>query len=278
MVKKYPYLVGDFMWTGWDYLGEAGIGAWSYTGGMPFNRPYPWILAGAGVIDILGNPDGSCKFASTVWGCTDAPQIAVRPVNHPGVRPSKSSWRGTNAMLSWSWKGCDGNMATVEVYSRDAFVELQLNGRRTGRKKVKDYKVLFNIKYMPGTLTAVAFDEKGNETGRSSLVSAGVAHAAIHPEKETVRPGEIVYVPVTIEDRHGIVESNADRTLSVSVEGGEPLAFGSANPCTAEEYHTGTFTTYYGRALAIVRAGETGEIKVSVADGEETAEAIIEIE
>lgn len=68
MVKELPYLFGDFMWTGWDYLGEAGIGCWSYIGGMPFNRPYPWVLAGAGVIDITGHADGSCRYASTVWG------------------------------------------------------------------------------------------------------------------------------------------------------------------------------------------------------------------
>ena len=57
MVKKYDYLLGDFMWTAWDYLGEAGIGAWSYTGGVPFNRPFPWLLGGAGVIDIIGNAE-----------------------------------------------------------------------------------------------------------------------------------------------------------------------------------------------------------------------------
>lgn len=53
MVEQYPYLIGDFMWTAWDYLGESGIGAWSYNGGMPFNRPYPWLLSGAGVVDTL---------------------------------------------------------------------------------------------------------------------------------------------------------------------------------------------------------------------------------
>lgn len=79
MVKKYPYLIGDFMWTSWDYLGEAGRGAWSYTGGMPFNRPYPWLLGGAGVIDILGNPDASCGLAKVVWEETDKPVIGVRP-------------------------------------------------------------------------------------------------------------------------------------------------------------------------------------------------------
>lgn len=264
MVKKYPYLVGDFMWTGWDYLGEAGLGAWSYTGGMPFNRPYPWVLAGAGVIDILGVPDGSCKYASTVWGLESNPIIAVRPVNHPGVRPSKSVWRGTNAVLSWSWAGCRGNKAEVEVYSNQAKVELLVNGKSVGRKKLKKCKACFKIKYVPGTVTAVAYDSDGHETGRSELVSAEMPlKIVLRPEKDVVRSGEIVFIPVNIEGANGIVESNADRNLTITVEGGELLAYGSANPCTDEQYHTGNFTTYYGRSLAIVRAGGAGTIKVS---------------
>ena len=278
MVKKYPYLVGDFMWTSWDYLGEAGIGAWSYSGGMPFNRPYPWILAGAGVIDILGIPDGSCKYAATVWGQTDRPVIAVRPVNHPGVRPSKSVWRGTNAILNWSWSGCDGNKAEVEVYSDQAQVELLINGKSAGRKKIRECKAIFKVKYAPGTITAVAYDAGGRETGRNELSSAtGPIGIAVRPEKDTVKPGEIVYVPVNIEGTNGQVESNADRKLTITVEDGELLAFGSANPCHEEQYHTGTFTTYYGHALAIVRAGKTGTIKVSATDGKETAEAQIRV-
>ncbi len=277
-VKKYPYVVGDFMWTSWDYLGEAGIGAWSYTGGMPFNRPYPWILAGAGVIDILGNPDGSCKYAATVWGKEGNPVIAVRPVNHPGVRPSKSSWRGTNAILSWSWMGCNGNKATVEVYSDQAAVQLFLNGKGLGRKKVKECKALYNIKYAPGKLTAVAYDASGRETGRSELASARAAlQLAVRPEKTEVKAGEIVYVPVNVEGRNGIVESNADRKVTVTVEGGELLAFGSANPCTAEKYNSGSFTTYYGRALAIVRAGEGGKMTVTAKDDRISASAEIVI-
>ena len=256
------------MWTSWDYLGEAGIGAWSYTGGMPFNRPYPWVLAGAGVIDIIGVPDGSCKYAATVWGLEDAPVIAVRPVNHPGVRVSKSVWRGTNAILSWSWADCAGNRAEVEVYSDAAAVELLLNGRSLGKKKVKECKAMFKTKYAAGTLTAVAYDGSGRELARSELCSAeGPLSIAVRPEKETVKPGEVVYVPVSLEGVNGVVESNADRRLTVTVEGGELLAFGSANPCTEERYHTGSFTTYYGRALAVVRAGEDGLLRISATDG-----------
>lgn len=124
--KKYPYLIGDFMWTSWDYLGEARLGAWSYTGGMPFNRPYPWLLGGAGVIDILGIPDASCRYAAVVWDRIENPVIGVRPVNHPGVRVSKSVWRGTNAIESWAWKGCDGNKAIVEVYGKGVKAEEQV--------------------------------------------------------------------------------------------------------------------------------------------------------
>ena len=278
MVKKYPYLVGDFMWTSWDYLGEAGIGAWSYTGGMPFNRPYPWVLAGAGVIDILGIPDGSCKYAATVWRVEGNPVIAVKPVNHPGVRPSKSVWRGTNAILSWSWAGCKGNKAEVEVYSDQTTVELLLNGKSAGRKKVKECRAIFKVKYAPGTVTAVAYDASGRETGRSELISAAAPlKIAVRPEKADVRPGGIVYVPVNIEGTNGIVESNADRKLTVTVEGGELLAFGSANPCTEEQYHTGSFTTYYGRALAVVRAGETGFVKVTATDGDKTGSSEIAV-
>lgn len=270
-VKKLPYLLGDFMWTSWDYLGEAGIGCWSYTGGVPFNRPYPWVLGGAGVIDITGKPDGSCRYASTVWGLERAPRIAVKPVNHPGVRPSKSVWRGTNAIESWAWSGCEGNKAEVEVYSDAAAVELLLGGKSLGKKKIKECKAIFKTKYAPETLTAVAYAADGKELGRSSLSPAtGKTHMRLTPENSS---SDIVYIPVEIVGENGVVESNADRKLTVTVEGGELLAFGSANPCTEEQYHTGEFTTYYGRALAIVRA-KTG-CTVTVTDGLETVSTVI---
>lgn len=276
MVKKYPYLLGDFMWTAWDYLGEAGLGAWSYTGGMPFNRPYPWVLAGAGVIDITGKPDGSCRYASTVWGLEKAPRIAVKPVNHPGVRVSKSVWRGTNAIESWAWSGCEGNKAEVEVYSDADTVELLLGGKSLGKKKIKECKAVFKTRYAPKALTAVAYAADGKELGRSCLSPAiGKTHISLTPEESS---SDIIYIPVEIVGENGVVESNADRKLTVTVEGGKLLAFGSANPCTEEAYHTGTFTTYCGRALAIVRAEGKHMITLTVTDGSETVSEKINIQ
>lgn len=272
MVKKYPYLVGDFMWAAWDYLGEAGIGAWAYTpDGKAFDKPYPWLLADVGAFDLLGNPNGELFLAQAAWGLLKKPAIAVQPVNHPGVRPAKSVWRGTNALPSWSWQGCEGNKAIVEVYADAAAVELLLNGSSLGKKKVRNCKATFKTKYAPGTLTAVAYDDGGRELSRNELKSAiGDLRLLVEPEEAVVQADNIIYIPVSLVGENGVVEHNADRKLTVTVENGDILAFGSANPRTEEGYDSGSFTTYYGRALAVVRAGDSGSAVVSVTDGEQT--------
>ena len=278
MVKKYPYLVGDFMWTAWDYLGEAGIGAWAYTeDGKGFSKPYPWLLGDTGAFDILGDPNGELFWASAVWGKLDRPAICVRPVNHD-KKPIKAAWRGTNAIPGWSWGGCKGRSATVEVYYDAARVDLFLNGKKAGSAKVKDCRACFKVRYASGKLEAVAYDAAGREIGRNEEYSAyAPIHLMARPEKAEVRPGEVVYVPVTVEGANGVVESNADRKLSVTVEGGELLGFGSADPRTEERFDAGEYSTYYGRALAVVRAGLSGTVRVSVTDGSGTAAAEITI-
>ena len=136
MVKRYPYLIGDFMWTSWCYLGEAGVGTWGYTEDCKgFNKPYPWLLAGCGAFDILGNPGAPVFLAQAAWELDAVPLIAVQPVNHPGIKPIKGPWRGSNGIASWAWNGCEGNCAVVEVFSSAARVELLLNGRSFGKKK-----------------------------------------------------------------------------------------------------------------------------------------------
>lgn len=266
MVKELPYLIGDFMWTGWDYLGEAGMGSWSYANdGGGFEKPYPWILADGGAIDILGHVGAEAAYARTVWGLSDRPYIGVRPVNKPGIRARKSAWRGTNAIDSWSWNACDGNKAIVEVYANADKVKLLLNDKVIGTKKIKACKALFNIKYVPGILTAIAYHGNGNEVSRHQLTSAeGDVSIRIDVENECIKQDEVFYVDINIADRHGIVEANKDRELRVSVVGGELLAYGSANPRTEERYNSGRFTTYYGRSQAVIRAGSGDRLTIEV--------------
>ncbi len=259
MVKQYPYLIGDFMWTAWDYLGEAGLGAWAYTDdGRRFNKPYPWLLADCGAFDILGNPGAPVALAQAAWELDSAPWVGVQPVNHPGVQPSRATWRGSNAVASWAWQGCEGNKAVVEIYSSAPVVELLLNGKSLGKKKPKLCKATYKTKYAAGKLEAAAYGADGRELGRTVLSSA---QKKLHLEASVEQYGELRYIAVSIADENGTVECNADERLTVTVENGELLGFGSANPRTEETYTSGSFTTYYGRALAIVR-GENAKVRI----------------
>jgi hypothetical protein len=266
MVERYPYLIGDLMWTCWDYLGEASIGAWSYDGSGMMNKPYPWLLSVCGAIDIVGNPGAPAEYAAVVWGLAEKPYIGVRPVNHPGVRPTKGLWRGTNAVDSWSWQNCDGNKAEIEVYADAHTVELLINGKSLGKKKLKAYKATYKTEYAPGSIKAVAYGRNGNQVSDSELVSAtGKTSISLKPEDTAIQSGELVYVNIDLVGENGVVESNDDRKLTVTVEGGTLLGFGSANPCTEERFDSGSYTTYYGRSLAVVRADRAGELIVRAA-------------
>ena len=220
----------------------------------------------------------------------------VKKLKEAGYNAIRSS-HNPCSRASWAWSGCDGNEAVIEVYSSAPSVEVFLNGESLGKADTAECKASFTAAYAPGALEAVAYDAKGAETGRSRLVSAkgelSVQLAAEKPETafddfcsseneediagETwdcrASDGEIVYVNVAIADADGVVESNADAALTASVTGGELLAFGSANPRTEEDYLSGTFTTYYGRAQAIVRraAGTKALLTVTgtAADGTE---------
>ena len=264
MVKELPYLIGDFMWTGWDYLGEAGVGAWSYAGGS-FFKDYPWLLAGSGVIDILGNIGPEARYAATVWGLESKPTLCVRPVNHPGVAPRISMWRGTNAIESWSWENCTGNQATVEVYSDAHAVQLLVNDRLIDTKKLKACKTLFRTTYRPGKLEAIALDQAGHEISRSLLISAtGQTTIRLMPEDQEIKAGEIVYIHVDLVGENDVIQANSDVQLAVDVVGGHLLGFGSANPCTEKDYVSGRHTPYYGQALAVVRSGPASELTIQV--------------
>lgn len=158
-------------------------------------------------------------------------------------------------------------------------MKLLLNGKSLGKKRVKNGVAVFQTRYAPGELTAVAYDGSGRETGRSQLYSSvGQAKVRLEPENMAVRRGEVVFVPVTLAGANGMRECAADSALTATVDGGELLAFGSANPSTEERFDVGTCTTYYGRALAVVRAGKPGKLAVTLRDGGTESSAVITVE
>ena len=278
MIRQYPYLVGDFLWTAWDYIGECGLGAWAYDAdGKGFDKPYPWKLGDTGALDILGDPNAEMFWSRAAWGLSDQPRITVQPVNHPGVTPAKATWRGSNGLPSWSWRDCKGNKAVVEVFTTGSHVELFLNDRKIGKRKVKECRAVFRAVYEPGVLRAVAYDAAGKEIGEDTLTSAqGPLHIECTVNAEpavSAREAETVYVEIALCDRDGIVESNRDIRLSVSVEDGELLGFGSANPRTEDDFLAGSYRTYYGRAQAVIRRkpGTTAVVEIKGESSEANA-------
>lgn len=264
------------MWTAWDYLGEAGIGAWVWDKSeFGFGKPYPWLLAEAGVLDILGDDTAEAGLTAAVFEKRKVPYIGVRPLNHPGETAAVSTWRGTNAIPSWSWRGCEGNTAVVEVYAAAEEAELLLNGTSLGRKPVEGYLASFTVPYAPGELTAVTY-ENGMEVGRSTLQSAeGDLTLRITPEGE-LKAGRPAYVRVDLTGQNGVVESNADQELSIEVSGARLLAFGSACPKTERSYLDGTFPSHYGRAMAVLVSEDRAvSLQMRTADGLEVRAELV---
>ncbi len=269
-VRKHRGCIGDFMWTGWDYLGEVGAGGWSYVNdGMMMMKDYPYLIADAGAIDLIGYPGAECRYAATVWEQTSKPVICVKPVNHPGVEPMKTMWRGTNAVESWSWKDCTGNDAEVEVYTQAAMVELFVNGVSKGVKAPEKCIAVFHVKYEPGEIKAVALNASGVKINESTLVSAeSKLQIALREEDFSLTPGDLLFVHVDITDENGIIESNADTEIDVSVNGGDLLAFGSAVQSTEDRFTKGHYRTRDGRALAIIRKEGDNTVTVTATSGE----------
>ncbi|MCM1427971.1 MAG: DUF4982 domain-containing protein, partial [Eubacterium sp.] len=263
-VKKYPQVLGDFVWSAWDYLGEACIGDWTYHSykGLP-------LLAGQGMIDITGKPLAAMYFMQTVWGLRKTPFIGVRPLNHADEKPTTGAWQFTNAIDSWTWHGCEGKKAVVEVYTDAQSVRLELNGKEIGTKPVKKYKVIFKTDYTPGTLTAVALDESGREISRNSLKTGGKnMKLSVIPHKKDLRADgqSLCYLPIEFTDENGELIPYIEQPVTVKVEGaGKLQGLGSALCKTDERYVSDTFNSYRGRLLAVVRAGaEMGTVKVTV--------------
>lgn len=127
------------MWTGWDYLGEAGIGVVQYgKERRQMNKPYPCLSSGVGSVNLVGEVEAQGYYTKAVFGKLLNPYIGVRPLHHAGEKRIMSQWRGTDAVNSWSWTGCEGKKAQIEVYSSTATVELWQDERSLGKKEIKE--------------------------------------------------------------------------------------------------------------------------------------------
>lgn len=261
LVKKLAHVIGDFTWTGWDYIGEAGVGVPAYQWGEGgFGAGFPCQLAYSGDIDITGFRRPASYFREVVFGLRKEPYITVQDPNHYGQNLIKTPWVISDSVSTWNWKGCEGKPVVVEIYAPGDEVELFVNGVSQGRKPSgvqAGYRTLFETVYEPGNVTAVTY-ESGQEMGRMELQSAD-ADAELWAQTEDTKGKELVYIDIALKDKEGRVLTDSDVKLTAEVTGDASAAgFGSGNPKPVYNFNEGVTETFHGRALLILRKTKEG--------------------
>ncbi|MQY30949.1 glycoside hydrolase family 2 TIM barrel-domain containing protein [Nocardia aurantia] len=277
LVLKHPQVLGDFAWTAWDHLGEAGTGR-AYYDDDPLRpvglaSPYPWLVSHAGTIDITGVRRPISYWREIVWGLRDEPYLAVhRPQGH-GRTLRRSSWAWDDVLASWAWDIPPGSPVIVDVYADADDVELLLDGEslgvatvnRTAGETVPAFAARFEVFYGPGELVAVA-RRGGAEFARSSLRSpCGVPELHAHAERTRIiaSPADLAYVHLELRDDAGTLCVDRSDRVRVSIDGPGVLAgFAGAKPDETAGFGGDAHDTFEGRLLAIVRPTGPGDIRV----------------
>ena len=187
LVEKHPYVIGDFVWTAMDYLGESGL-AHSLTNDQPnpFFMSWPWFNAWCGDLDICGFKKPQSFYRDVVWRRSQI-EMAVHAPVPTGLTEVLSGWAWPDESRSWNWPGYEGKPLQVSVYSRCEKVRLELNGKVIGEMPVSDATKLtakFDVPYAPGELRALGLID-GKVVAQTVINTTGAPKKL----KLTRRPG-----------------------------------------------------------------------------------------
>ncbi len=273
-IEAHPYVIGDFTWTAWDYLGEAGIGKAFYADKTdPVVNKKPWELlpqqtsffpyrtAEDADYDITGILLPQGEYRSVVWGSEKTHLYTRHPKDFDKVE-MMTSWGFPQFEKNWSYEGYEGKPVKIAVFSRAEEVEILINGKSAGRKKVSFEKPMPNLAefeavYESGKIEAVSYT-KGQEISRDSLFTVGKpSEIRLRCEKKSLRSDghDAAFVMIEIVDANGRIVPDAEIKLEAEIDGVTNLsAFGSGNPITSEDYTEGKTLSYKGHACAILRS------------------------
>ena len=273
-VADYPYIVGDVVWTGLDYMGESGIGRYYYEGERPGESFAPggqpdWHGAYCGDVDVTGWRKPISHYRDMLWNDTPGLYMAVRePDGYHGVI-KETMWSVWPTWESWTWPGWEGKSIDVEVYTKSPEVKLYLNDRLIGTKAVDrstEFKAVFSVPYEAGVLRAEA-------EGRSvSLATAGApARLRLTADRRVLKADgqSLAFVIVEVVDKDGHVCPEAAIPCDVSVSGqGCLMSAASADLKDREPATSPKVTTWKGRAMIVVRSSQRkGKVRINVTSG-----------
>ncbi len=252
-VTLHDYFAGNFMWTGVDYLGES---SWPFKG------------FASGAMDIIGHPKDAYYLYQSLW--TDRPVLHLFP--------------------HWNWSGREGQVIPVLAYTNCNSVELFLNGRSLGEKRLEfpaqgtsggwnsyalpvvnattgDLHLSWDVPYEPGELRALGRRRNGEGACVASVRTAGAPAAirlSVDRDTLTADPGEVAQVTIEIVDSAGTVVPDAHHLVQVAVTGGSLLALDNADHRDHDPYHSDRRHAFNGRGLAILRAAQPGLLHLTV--------------
>lgn len=266
LTRAHPAILGDFVWSAMDYLGEAGIGrvfgptepARAHWEGSHF----PSHGALCGDMDLIGTRRPHSYYRQLVWdrGCTLT--LAVRPPD-----PAEGPWQVTDwappfLRESWTWPGHEGRALTVEVAARHPLVRLYSGRTLVGEAEVSEesaFKAVFTVPYSPGILRAEAL-RNGQVVETREIHTAGPPRRLLlAADRERVHPNgeDLIFVEVVIADAAGQRCPEASLPVRYTLEGpGKILSIGSADLRSTESYGANPRRTYRGRALVVIQAGD----------------------
>ncbi len=257
-MEDYHYVIGDFVWTGFDYLGEAGIG---WLGFQDIVDYYPWTVAYCGDIDICGFKRPQSYYREIIWGTGESKVAAFVKKPEPTFEDKKDSpWAFDDVYACWTWPGYEGKEMKVDVYSRCDKVALHLNGKRIGTQRTNrnnEYTASFKVPYRPGTLKASAYN--GEELiDTFSLQTVGEpAKLELTADRDSIHANgqDLSYIVVKVVDKNGLRRPFDQKLVEFGISGpGEIAALGSSNPKSVESFQQNKRTTFLGRCIAIVKS------------------------
>lgn len=239
-VLDNDFIMGQFVWTGFDYIGEP--------------TPYGWPARSSyfGIVDLAGFPKDIYYMYQSQW------------------RPDKTV---LHIFPHWNWE--PGQSVDLWAYANNADeVELLLNGVSQGVRKIgpKDLHVAWQVPFEPGTVTAISRKD-GQEVARQEIKTAGEPYAVrLTPDRDAIKADgrDLSYITAEIVDKDGTVCPNADNLIHFTVEGtGLNAGVDNGSPISMERFKDNKRRAHYGKALLIVQSdGRPGEITVSAsADG-----------
>ncbi len=284
-VTDNPWVVGDFVWTSFDYIGEASIG---WLGYWPHGGFYPWNLAYCGDIDICGWKRPQSYYRDALWQNQNALSIFVKsPTPSFELNPIKeewSQWDWHDVLADWNWNGYENKPLEVSIYSSCEQVELFLNDKSLGKKPVSrttEFMAKWEVPYQPGSLKAVGY-RNNKQVTLSELKTAGEPeNIKLSAEKTVLKADgqDLSYITVELTDSDEIRNPKSENLVQFELDGpGEIIAVGNAKPNSLESYTLPKRKAWQGRCMVIVKTKKQAGAITLKAKSENLKTASIQLE